>query len=283
MSGMTFDTEALDVNRQNRRVIRELHLASGPGVIGVLGPNGAGKSTLLRALATVQQPAKGRLTILDQDVRTIDGRRRARFGIGYAPQRPRFPTRLRVIDAVDVVAVMKEISAQRRSRLAHVWKAIDSVELRDVAAARLGQLSGGMQQRVAIAQAVVGDPRLLVLDEPMASLDPEQRLRFGVQLRRLAPECTVVLATHEVQDVAGVCDRVVVLAEGTVRFDGHPIGLAAAAAGKVWEVGPEHDIDNEARPTPNGRWRVLGDCPVGGVSVAPEPVDGYRWLVARRP
>lgn len=279
MSALAFDCTELGLTNGSVEAVHALNLASGPGVIGVLGPNGAGKSTLLRAIATVQRPSSGSLHVGRHDVATIEGRRGARRCLGYAPQHPRFPPRLKLIDAVDIIAVMKELGPDRRRRLAQVWQAIDMVGLRDVATERMGQLSGGMRQRAAIAQAAVGDPDLLVLDEPMASLDPEQRRRFGVELRRSAERRTVVLATHEVQDVTGVCDRVIVLADGRVRFDGHPLGLAAAAAGKVWELDPGTNVADTARPTANGRWRVLGARPSGGVAVDPEPVDGYRYLV----
>jgi len=177
---------------------------------------------------------------------------------------------------------MKELGPTRRRRLTQVWEAIDAVDLRAEATQRLGRLSGGMQHRVAIAQALVGDPSLLVLDEPMANLDPEQRLRLGSDLRRRAPNCTVVVATHLIDDVAGICDRVLVLDHGRVVFDGGPHDLAAVAKGQAWELAPEAVAPPGSRPMADGTWRVLGAQPTGGAAVRPDPVDGYRVLRGTR-
>ena len=202
---------------------------SGRGITGLLGPNGAGKTTLLRILATVLAPDSGHVTLLGHSTSDADGRQEVRRRLGYVPQEPGFHRQFSAFDFVDYVAVLKLIT-DRRARHDEVRRVLDVVGLTSVMHKRIRQLSGGMRRRVAIAQALLGSPDLLVLDEPTAGLDPEQRLRFRELLSTAADGATVVLSTHQTEDVAALCQRVVVMHGGVVRYDGTPAGLAALAS-----------------------------------------------------
>jgi ABC-2 type transport system ATP-binding protein len=254
-----------------------IDLALRPGVTGLLGPNGAGKTTLLRMLATVLAPDRGHLRILGADPGTRDGRLAIRRRLGYLPQEPGFHQSFSAFDFVDYVAILKEWT-DRRPRHDEVRRVLELVGLADVSKKRIRQLSGGMRRRLAIAQALVGAPDLLLLDEPTAGLDPEQRLRFRELLGSTAREATVLLSTHQTDDVAALCQQVVVLLSGRVRFHGPPSELATVAEGRVW-LAPERDpAARLAWVTSEGRWRHLGDPPVGAQLVASTVEDGYLQL-----
>jgi ABC-2 type transport system ATP-binding protein len=245
-----------------------------PGVNGLLGPNGAGKTTMLRILATVLAADEGRLEVLGEDPTTGAGRLSVRRRLGYLPQEPGFHRSFSAFDFVDYVAILKEW-ADRKPRHDEVRRVLTLVGLDAVMHKRIGQLSGGMRRRVGIAQALLGRPDLLVLDEPTAGLDPEQRLRFRELLGTEAPRATVLLSTHQTDDVAALCSRVVVLIDGAIRFDGTPAELAGRAADRVW-------LDDARSPTADlawiggdGRWRNIGDPPAGATAVLPTIEDGY--------
>ena len=205
----------------------------GPGVTGLLGPNGAGKTTLLRIAATVMRPDRGELRVLDLDPRDADGRLAIRRRLGYLPQEPGFHRHFTAFEFVDYVAILKEFT-DRRTRHDEVRRVLTLVGLESVMHKRIRALSGGMRRRVAIAQALLGAPDLLLLDEPTAGLDPEQRLRFRELLGDHGSHSAVVLSTHQTDDVAALCQRVIVLLGGVVRFDGTPAELATVAEGRVW-------------------------------------------------
>src|SRR5947208_8521190 len=218
----------------------DVDLVSGPGVTGLLGPNGAGKTTLLRILATVLPADRGRLRVFGADPSTHAGRLEVRRRLGYVPQEPGFHRSFTAFEFVDYVAILKEW-ADRRVRHDETRRVLSLVGLDPVMHKRIRNLSGGMRRRLAIAQALIGRPDLLVLDEPTAGLDPEQRLRFRELLTSESRAATVLLSTHQTDDVAAFCQRVVVLLDGRVRFDGPPTDLAASASrseerrvGKEW-------------------------------------------------
>jgi ABC-2 type transport system ATP-binding protein len=218
--------EELRVRAGRRMAVDGLDLALGEGVHGLLGPNGAGKTTLVRALATVLRPTGGTLSLLGQ---TVNGRldlRALRRQIGYLPQEFGFYHRFRVREFVEYMAWLKEMPAAEVPGA--VQRSIDRVGLTDRADHRMKTLSGGMRRRVGIAQAIVNDPRILLLDEPTAGLDPDQRLQFRALLRDLAADTCVLVATHLVEDVAAACSDVVLMDEGRLVFQGVPTDLAAA-------------------------------------------------------
>ncbi len=248
-----------------------------PGVNGLLGPNGAGKTTLLRITATAMAPDRGRVEVLGRDISTGAGRLATRRTLGYLPQEPGFHRQFSAFDFVDYVAILKEWGNRRR-RHDEVRRVLALVGLESQMHKRISQLSGGMRRRVAIAQALIGGPRLLVLDEPTAGLDPEQRLRFRELLGNVAEGSTVLLSTHQTDDVAALCQRVVVLLGGRVAFSGTPAELASLAAGRVWTA-KERTADAElAWVTSEGTIRQIGHPPSGADLVAPTVEDGYLLL-----
>ena len=261
-------------------VVDHVDLRAGPGITGLLGPNGAGKTTLLRTIATVLRPDEGRIRAFGLDPTHGDQRRQIRRRLGYQPQEPGFFQNFTVVAFLDYVAVLKEL-AGRDERRHEVRRVIDLVDLGAVANRKIRKLSGGMRRRVALAQALLGQPQLLILDEPTAGLDPEQRFRFREVASQVAVEHTVLLSTHQTDDVAAVCDRVVVLHEGRVRFDGTPGELGDLAAGRVWLADRPDTSARLSWRMGTGRHRVLGDPPAGADLVPPTIEDGYLLLVGR--
>lgn len=191
----------------------------GEGVTGLLGPNGAGKTTLLRVLATAVPADRGSFTVLGHDPGTTAGRMDVRRSLGYLPQTPGFHQDFSAFEFVDYVAILKELT-DRTARHREVRRVLEAVALSDVRGKRIKRLSGGMRQRVALAAALVGDPGFLVLDEPTVGLDPEQRMRFRELIAQAGEGRTVLLSTHQTEDVAMLCHQVIVMASGRVRFEG---------------------------------------------------------------
>jgi ABC-type multidrug transport system ATPase subunit len=224
----TVHAEGLRVRAGRHLAVDGLDMSLGTGVHGLLGPNGAGKTTLMRALATVVKPAGGQLTLLGQNA---DGRadlRRVRRGLGYLPQQFGFYPRFTVREFVEYMAWLKEMP--KSAGPAAVQRAIDRVGLTTKAGARMKTLSGGMLRRAGIAQAIVNDPEVLLLDEPTVGLDPEQRMDFRDLLRELGVDTCVLVSTHLVEDVVAACTDVVLMNEGRVVFQGTPDDLIAYGA-----------------------------------------------------
>jgi ABC-2 type transport system ATP-binding protein len=248
------------------------------GVTGLIGPNGAGKTTLLRIVATAIPPDQGALSVLGADPRTPAGRLAVRRRIGYLPQDPGFHPGFTAFEFVDYVAILKELT-DRRARHQEVRRVLDAVGLADRRGRRIRALSGGMRQRVALASALVGDPDLLILDEPTVGLDPEQRLRFREVIAELGEGRSVLLSTHQTEEVMALCQRVVVLDKGTVRFEGTPSDLAAHARDRVWTSGSRVPSALASWRTGNGRHRHVGEPPAGAELLEPTVEDGYLTLV----
>jgi ABC-2 type transport system ATP-binding protein len=253
--------------------------AAGVGVTGLLGPNGAGKTTLLRMLATVLAPDSGGLQLLGRNPQDADDRLAIRRRLGYLPQEPGFHRGFTVFEFIDYVAILKELT-DRRARHAEVRRVIDAVGLNDVAGRRIRALSGGMRRRVGVAQAILGEPQLVILDEPTAGLDPEQRLRFRDLVSRVGEGRTVLLSTHMTEDVAALCPHVVVVDGGRTVFDGTPSALTGTADGRVW-LAPDRDpAARLAWRTADGDVRNIGEAaPAGATTVPPTLEDAYLLLV----
>jgi ABC-type multidrug transport system ATPase subunit len=198
-------------------------------VFGLLGPNGAGKTTLLRTLATIITPSRGRLRLLGYDPSNPTQRRELRRRLGYLPQTLGYYPNFTVFEFIEYFALLKEMPPTR-VRPAMV-RAIERVGLEDRARAKLGTLSGGMLRRVGIAQAVVNDPDLLLLDEPTAGLDPEQRVGFRTLLREIGQRGTVIVSTHLVEDVGAACADVALMNGGRIVFRGTPTDLIERGVG----------------------------------------------------
>lgn len=219
--------EGLKVRVGRRKMaVDGLDLSLGKGVHGLLGPNGAGKTTLIRALATVLRPAEGSLSLLGAPAGGHTGQRGLRRRIGYLPQTFGFYKRFTVREFVEYIAWLKEVS--KEDIPGAVQRAIERVGLADRADDRMKTLSGGMVRRVGIAQAIVNDPDILLLDEPTAGLDPAQRVRFRELVQELGQDSCVLISTHLVEDVGTACSDVVLFAEGKLVFQGTPGELAAA-------------------------------------------------------
>jgi ABC-2 type transport system ATP-binding protein len=204
-------------------------LEAGPGVFGLLGPNGAGKTTLLRMLATVIPPSSGRVRLLGRDPGGYGGRRQIRRRLGYLPQNLGYYPGFTVAEFVEYFALLKEMAPGRVPGA--VATAVERVDLGDKARVKLRTLSGGMLRRAGIAQAIVNEPDLLLLDEPTAGLDPEQRVAFRALLRDLGERATVLVSTHLVEDVGAACSEVALMDAGRIVFHGTPDELTARAEG----------------------------------------------------
>ena len=204
-------------------------LELGPGVFGLLGPNGAGKTSLLRMLATVLPPSSGEIRLLDRDPRRPAARREIRRRLGYLPQNLGYYPSFTVVEFIEYFALLKEMPSSAVPKA--VAAAVERVDLGAKAKAKLRTLSGGMLRRVGIAQAIVNDPDLLLLDEPTAGLDPEQRVQFRALLRSLGETATVIVSTHLVEDVGAACSEVALMSSGKIVFRGTPDELTARGAG----------------------------------------------------
>jgi ABC-type multidrug transport system ATPase subunit len=211
------------------QAVAGVDLEAGPGVFGLLGPNGAGKTSLLRMMATVLPPSSGKMRLLGRDPGSYGPRREIRRRLGYLPQNLGYYPSFTVVEFVEYFALLKEMPAARVP--AAVAAAVEQADLGDKARAKLRTLSGGMLRRAGIAQAIVNEPELLLLDEPTAGLDPEQRVLFRGLLRDFGQRSTVIVSTHLVEDVAAACSEVMLMDAGRILFHGTPDELIVRGEG----------------------------------------------------
>jgi ABC-2 type transport system ATP-binding protein len=221
------------------QALTNVSITLGPGVLGLLGPNGAGKSTLMRILATIAQPTSGKILWNNGEVaRNPDALRNV---LGYLPQDFGVYPNLSALEFLEYLAAVKGIEAAAARR--RITELLELVNLTDAAKRPLGGYSGGMRQRVGIAQALLNDPQLLIVDEPTAGLDPEERVRFRNLLSELSGERIVILSTHIVSDVEAVATNIAILAHGRLLAHGLPESILASVTGQVWElVVPSADL-----------------------------------------
>jgi ABC-type multidrug transport system ATPase subunit len=225
------NVEIAEVTRRLGRTqaVAGVTMSADRGVFGLLGPNGAGKTSLLRTIATVIPPSSGRIRLLGLDPGHHGQRTEIRRRLGYLPQNLGYYPGFTVVEFVEYFALLKEMPSATVHRA--VATAVERVGLGDKATAKLRTLSGGMLRRVGIAQAIVNDPELLLLDEPTAGLDPEQRMSFRTLLRDLGERATVIVSTHLVEDVGAACAQVALMDRGRIVFQGTPAELVSRAEG----------------------------------------------------
>jgi ABC-2 type transport system ATP-binding protein len=228
--------------------LRGVDLSLTAGVVGLLGPNGAGKTTLLRLLATALTPTTGTLSLLGLNPADPAHRTEIRRRLGYLPQELGYPFAFTAFAFVDYIALLKEWK-DRAERHAEVHRVLDLIDVGDLATKRLRSMSGGQRRRVALAQALLGAPPVLILDEPTTGVDPEQRVTLRAVLAEVARTSIVVLSTHQTEDIAALCERVVVLEHGRIRYDGAVTDLVRQAVGRVW-------LADEPDPSASASWRT---------------------------
>jgi ABC-2 type transport system ATP-binding protein len=258
------------------------------GMFGLLGANGAGKTTLMRILAGLVRPTSGRVTVGGHDMSTAAGRTAVQRSLGYLPQDLGVYPDLTARQFLDYVALLKGMD-DRAARRRRVGELLEVVALTGDADRRLRGFSGGMRQRVGIAQALLADPQLLIVDEPTAGLDPEERIRFRTLLSQFAGRRTVLLSTHIVDDIAQTCREVAVLATGRLIFRGTVDELTHRARGRVWSVvtdgpPPAEGTVVSALPHETGmRYRVVAAAAPAPQAHPVDPAleDGYLALTAR--
>jgi ABC-type multidrug transport system ATPase subunit len=230
--------------------LRDFSLSLGPGVLGLLGPNGAGKSTLMRILATVTRPTEGIVRWNGADVAARPDA--LREVLGYLPQDFGVYPNLNPVEFLEYLAAVRGIEGAEARR--RIDRLLELVNLGDARRRPLGGFSGGMRQRVGIAQALLNDPKLLIVDEPTAGLDPEERVRFRNLLSDLSGERIVILSTHIVSDVEATATRIALIAGGRLIRDASPEAMLRVAEGRVWEW----VIPSERLPHVREHFRVSG-------------------------
>jgi ABC-type multidrug transport system ATPase subunit len=256
------------------RALDGVNLEVPRGMFGLLGPNGAGKSTLMRSIATLQTPTAGSIRFGDLDV--IAQPEALRRTLGYLPQDFGVYPRVSAYDLLDHMAVLKGIGSPAE-RKATVEALLVQVNLWDVRKKAVAGYSGGMRQRFGIAQALIGRPSLIIVDEPTAGLDPEERNRFLNLLAEIGENVVVILSTHIVEDVADLCPRMAVLAGGKILKEGSPSSLMAELSGRIWQK----TIDRSELEATRERHQVISTRLFGGRTVIhvladSDPGDGFQ-------
>lgn len=267
-----------------KQALKDLSLElRSPSLIGLLGPNGAGKSTLMKLLVAALLPTSGSILVDGQPLDKTD--RLLKSKLGYLPQDFGLFDELTVTQFLDYMAALKGV----RSPKAAIQQAVQAVNLEEKAKARIRTLSGGQRQRVGIAQALLGDPQFLILDEPTVGLDPEERIHFRNLFSRTAQERLVLLSTHIIEDVQSVCDQLVVIDHGAILFAGTPAALIRAAEGHVGtflEQNAEQEsglhITARVNTSRGVRCRAVADTLPAYVQVEePSLEDAYLYLISR--
>lgn len=278
------EAKGLAKNYGSVRALRGIDLEIGTEVFGLLGPNGAGKTTFIRIIATLLPPSSGKATVFGHDV--VHDRIAIRKMLGYLPQEYGAYPKLTGREYLEYIAALKGISRPKRQ----IEELLSQFHLADVARRKVTSYSGGMLKRLGIAQALLGDPKVLLVDEPTGGLDPEERARFRDFLMGFSGDRVVVLSTHLVEDVAMACERLAVLNEGRIRYCGTPRGLIQAYQGKVYEVEvPEEEVKGKLsswgkrvlttqRRDGKRAVHILGEVE-GGRPVTPSLEDAYLALI----
>lgn len=284
---MEIEVTALQKSYGKNMVLNNISLTIGNGMFGLLGRNGAGKTTLMRIMATLLKPSNGKITF---NGIPLENTKKLRSFIGYLPQEFSFYPDLSVWETMRYLAAMSDIPVEiQQKRIPNLLKQINLWENRKI---KVRKLSGGMKQRLGIAQALLNDPKVLMIDEPTVGLDPEERLRFYTLLDEFSSDRAVLVSSHIVSDIEAVCENVAVLDAGRLLYAGTARGLSQMAEGKVFEltvsereytaVKRSYYVLSSQGHLINTKIRVLSDCiPSMGhpVSCVPTVEDGYMELL----
>jgi len=285
---LVIDKVSKQYGRRGTAALRDFSLELGTGVLGLLGPNGAGKTTLMTILATITRASRGRVVWNGSDVSEDPDSLRA--VLGYLPQDFGVYPNLNAVEFLEYLAAVKGLNAAASRR--RIDELLNVVNLTDVRKRPLGSYSGGMKQRVGIAQALLNDPQLLIVDEPTAGLDPEERVRFRNLLSELSGERIVILSTHIVSDVEATATDIALISQGTLVEHASPEDLLQKVEGRVWEwVLPSAEltaarqrylISNTTRRSDGVHARVLAAVPPAGAQpIAPNLEDAYLYCLSQ--
>ena len=272
-SGVVLSIRGVSKSYGDIRALNDVSLEIPAGMFGLLGPNGAGKSSLMRTIATLQDPDSGSIHFDGVDV--VANKDQIRRTLGYLPQDFGVYPKVTAQNLLDHFAALKGY-VRRGERRDVVERLLQKVNLWDVRSRKLGTFSGGMRQRFGIAQALIGDPRLVIVDEPTAGLDPEERNRFLNLLAEIGEQVVVILSTHIVEDVADLCPRMAIISKGEVLMTGEPREAIAAMRERVWSK----LVSKAALPDYQSRYTVLSTRLIAGqprihVYSDARPEDGF--------
>lgn len=284
-------TKTYGAGNKTVHALNGVDLQINSGMFGLLGPNGAGKTTFMRILAGIVNPSGGSIRVDEHDLNTEAGRHAVKSMLGYLPQELGMYTELTAEQFVDYMAILKGLDDSKK-RNKRVIEVLEMVGLRDVAKRKIKGFSGGMKRRVGIAQALVNDPKILIVDEPTAGLDPEERIRFRNLLVNLAADRVVLLSTHIVEDIGQTCRNLAVLAKGRILFRGSPAEMLKATEGHVWSLTmsglekPNHDLTvvSMLHLAEGTQYRLVGASAEGYPSAQltqPGLEDAYVWLMKK--
>lgn len=252
------------IYRNGNRALKDVNLVIEDGMFGLLGPNGAGKSTLMKILVTLMKPSQGIIRVNGLDLQK--NRRQVRTILGYLPQDFRFFAKLSTWEFLDYSARLAGLKS-KKIRSAEVDRMLEEVGLFEVRDRKANKLSGGMKRRLGIAQALIGDPKIVIVDEPTTGLDPDERIRFRNLLSKMAEqEMIIILSTHIVGDISSTCNNMALLNEGKLVFDGAPDKLVQFAKGHVFQV----SVSNAEFERVNEEYNVISTIPA---------VDGWEMQI----
>ena len=269
--------------------LQNIELSIDKGMFGLLGPNGAGKTTLLRIMASVLSPSKGRVVIDHYDLSKTEDRQAVRQHIGYLPQDAGLYPDLNGEEFLDYFALLKGVY-RRDERKYQITQLLNLMNLTRIARQKIKTYSGGMKRRLGIAQALLGNPRVIIVDEPTAGLDPDERIRIRQVLSELAHDRTIVLSTHLVEDISQTCEHIALLNEGQILFQGYTRDVVTLAEGYTWELVGDKKQDFPSTIQIVARvprlndvlYRIVGELnsqfPCQVRPVAPTLEDGYVRL-----
>jgi len=284
----TVKIEGVRKSYRNFQALQQIDLQIDKGLYGLLGPNGAGKTTLMKILSTILPFKDGKVMIYDYNLQTEGDK--VRELLGYLPQHFHAPGQLTGKEFLHYVGSMKGLT-NKQERTEQVERLLQEVNLQEHATKKIKGFSGGMKRRLGIAQALLGNPKFIILDEPTAGLDPSERIRFRNVIEKLSKDYTIILSTHIISDIEFSCETLAVLNKGKVLFQGKTSELAELAVDFVWELSvpyveydvieKEHTIISSRREKDHVVFRVISNGSPDARAVVVEPTieDGYMALI----